>query len=221
MTYDAVVFDNDGVLVETTDYEVLQEAAWRAFAESGVDDPDPDDVESIILGVTPESLSTVCAAYELDAETFWETRDRVAHEAQRDLVESGGKPLYDDVPTLGDLGVPMGVVSSNQQATVDYLLDHFGVSSLFDTAYGREPTMDDLRRKKPDPHFIERAMADLGSENALYVGDRESDITAAVNAGIDSAFVRRPHREHHDLKVQPTYELDDLHDLHGICRSHV
>lgn len=217
MTYDAVVFDNDGVLVETTSFEVLQEAAFRAFVESGVDDPDPADVDDVIIDVTPESLSTICASYDLPVEAFWRTRDRVAYEAQREHVRAGGKPLYDDVPTLSDLGVPMGVVSSNQQATVDFLLEHHGVANLFDTAYGRRPTLADLRRKKPEPYFIEQAMADLNVDDALYVGDRGSDVAAAVNAGIDSAFIRRPHRRGHDLAVEPTHVVDDLHELHALC----
>lgn len=40
---------------------------------------------------------------------------------------------------------------------------------------------------------------------------------AADNAGIDSAFVRRPHRRSTELSCQPTYEIDDLHDLVSIC----
>lgn len=218
MSYDAVVFDNDGVLVDTTEYDVLHEAAWRAFAEAGVENPDPEHVEEIVVGVTPDSLAAVCDTYGLSVDEFWEIRDRTSHEAQREYVHEGGKPLFEDVPTLADLEIPMGVVSSNQQETVDFLLEHFGVSELFDTAYGRQPTMDDLRRKKPDPHFLERALADLGVEDALYVGDREDDITAAVNAGIDSAFIRRPHREYHDLSVRPTHEVDDLHDVRALCR---
>lgn len=218
MTYDAVVFDNDGVLVDTTDYDVLHEAAWRAFAEAGVDDPDPEHVEEIVVGVTPESLSAVCETYDLSVEEFWRIRDRTSHEAQREHVHSGGKPLFEDVATLSDVELPMGVVSSNQQETVDFLLDHFGVSGLFDTAYGRQPTVADLRRKKPDPHFLEKALADLDAEDALYVGDRESDITAAVNAGVDSAFIRRPHRQYHKLSVEPDHVVADLHDVRALCR---
>jgi len=218
MSYDAVVFDNDGVLVDTTDYDVLHEAAWHAFEEAGIEDPDPEHVEDVVVGVTPESLSTVCDVYDLSVDEFWRIRDRTAHEAQREHVHAGGKPLFDDVPTLSDLDLPMGVVSSNQQDTVDFLLDHFGVSGLFDTAYGRQPTMEDLRRRKPDPHFIEQALSDLDAEDALYVGDRESDVTAAFNAGVDSAFIRRPHRRHHRLSVEPTHVVDDLHDVRALCR---
>ncbi|GAB7095703.1 HAD family hydrolase [Halolamina litorea] len=218
MSYDAVVFDNDGVLVDTTDYDVLHEAGWQAFEEAGIEDPDPEHVEEIVVGVTPESLSTICELYDLSVEEFWEIRDRTAHEAQREHVRAGGKPLFEDVSTLSDLDLPMGVVSSNQQATVDFLLDHFGVSGLFETAYGRQPTMLDLERKKPDPHFLEQALADLDADDALYVGDRESDVTAAFNAGVDSAFIRRPHRRHHELSVQPTHVVDDLHDVRALCR---
>ena len=42
MTYDTVVFDNDGVLVGRTHFEVLRDATLETFSEFGVTDPDPD-----------------------------------------------------------------------------------------------------------------------------------------------------------------------------------
>jgi len=41
MTYDTVVFDNDGVLVGRTRYDVLQAATEDTFEQFGVTDPDP------------------------------------------------------------------------------------------------------------------------------------------------------------------------------------
>ena len=218
MDYDAVVFDNDGVLVGRTRYDRLHEAAWNAFEEIGVTDPDPEHVEAMVVGVTPEAVDEVCTTYDLDSAEFWATRDRTAAAIQREEVLEGRKRLYDDVGTLEDLEVPLGIVSSNQQETVDFVLEHFGVEDLFDAAYGREPTVESLRRKKPEPHYIERALADLEAETALFVGDNESDVRAAHNAGVDSAFVRRPHRVDHELSVDPTYDIGSLADLHGICR---
>lgn len=218
MDYDAVVFDNDGVLVGRTRYDRLHEAAWDAFEAVGVEDPDPEHVESMVVGVTPEAVREVCATYDLVSDEFWAARDRTAAAIQREEVREGRKRLYDDVSTLGDLEQSFGIVSSNQQATVDFVLEHFGVADLFEAAYGREPTVESLRRKKPEPHYIERALAALEAETALFVGDNESDVRAAENAGVDSAFVRRPHRVDHDLSVDPTYDIDSLTDLHSICR---
>jgi HAD superfamily hydrolase (TIGR01549 family) len=124
-----------------------------------------------------------------------------------------------DIHTLANLDVARGIVSSNQQETVDFLLDHFEVSGLFDTAYGREDTIESLDLRKPNSHYIDRALSDLDADSALFVGDNESDVKAAHNAGIDSAFIRRPHRTDWDLDVWPTWEIDGLDDLHDICRT--
>ena len=60
MTYDTVVFDNDGVLVGRTRYDVLQEAAEATFKQFDVTDPAPEDVEQMTIGATPETVSDVC-----------------------------------------------------------------------------------------------------------------------------------------------------------------
>jgi HAD superfamily hydrolase (TIGR01549 family) len=217
MTYDTVVFDNDGVLVGRTRFDVLREATAETFAQFGVDDPDPDHVEDMTIGATPQSVAAVSERYGFDPAQFWRTRDSTLSAAQQQEAPEGRKTPYDDVDTLAGLGVDMGIVSSNQQETVDFLLDHFELRGLFETVYGREATIESLGLRKPNPHYIERALADLNAGNALFVGDNESDVRAAHNAGVDSTFIRRPHRDDWDLESWPTWELDSLEDLHEIC----
>ncbi|MFB6194749.1 MAG: HAD family hydrolase [Haloplanus sp.] len=216
MSYEAVLFDNDGVLVEPIGREVLRRATWEAFDALGVPDPDPEDVERLSIGVTPDVLSAVCATYDLDPERFWRARDYHSSHAQRVELRAGRAALYDDFDAVRAIDAPRGIVSSNQQATVDFMHDFFATRDLFETAYGRDPTIRSLERKKPDPHYLRRALSDLDAESALFVGDSESDVLAARNAGLDAAFVRRPHRRSYDLSVQPTYELDGLTDLTAI-----
>jgi len=219
MTYDTVVFDNDGVLVGRTHFEVLREATAETFAQFGVSDPDPDHVEDMTIGATPEQVATVGDVYDFDPETFWRARDSTVSGAQQEEARAGRKAPYGDVQTVADLDVSTGIVSSNQQETVDFLLDHFEIGGLFDTAYGREATIESLTLRKPNPHYLEQALSDLDADSALYVGDNESDVRAAENAGIDSAFIRRPHRTTWDLNVWPTWDIDSLDDLHDICNA--
>jgi phosphoglycolate phosphatase-like HAD superfamily hydrolase len=120
------------------------------------------------------------------------------------------------VAALPDLDVPLGVVSNNQHETVEHVLDVFGLGDVFETAYGRDPDARGVRRKKPSPYYLNRALADLadfGVENALYVGDSNVDLVAASRAGVDAAFVRRPHRADYSLVREPAHELTSLSEL--------
>lgn len=210
--YDAVVFDNDGVLTERTDREVLQTAAREAFEAFDVE-PDAETVRSMVAGVDPERLHAVCDEHGLEPEAFWRERDERFVDHQRRETEAGRKPTYDDVDVLEALELPLGVVSSNQHATIDHLFEFHGLHEHFETWYGREPTVESVRRKKPEPHYVERALADLDAETAVYVGDKATDVAAAHAAGIDSALVRRDHNRDVTPSTPPTYELGSLDEL--------
>ncbi|UVE50669.1 HAD-IA family hydrolase [Haloferax larsenii] len=217
--YDSVIFDHDGVLTTLVDLSVLQDAVWETFAELGVSDPDPDHVERMVIHVQPDDVHTVAGAYDLDPETLFRTRDEIASSLQRDAVVDGRKVPYDDFDAIRHIDAPMGIVSSNQQATIDYVLEHLDAGHLFGTAYGREPAIRSLHRKKPATYYLEQAMADLGVDSPLFVGDSDSDMAAAESAGVDSAFIRRPHRTDHTPSPDPTHEisgLDDLLSLDGV-----
>jgi len=219
VSYDTVVFDNDGVLVGRTSFDVLRDATEETFGLFDVTDPDPDHVDDMTIGATPEQVGVVCEQYDIDPDIFWRTRDRRLSLAQQEEARAGRKTFYDDLHVLEELEVDMGIVSSNQQETVDFLLDHFDVPVEFGAAYGREATIESLDRRKPNPHYLERALADLNADadSALFIGDNESDITAAERAGMDSAFIRRPHRRNWELNVWPTWIIEELEDLHQIC----
>lgn len=216
MGYDAVLFDHDGVLVDLTSMATHRRGAREAFAAVGVEDPAEEDVEATSIGVTPEILTTVCERYGIDPSAFWFQRDSITARGQFEEIRAGEKGPYDDLDVLADLPVPMGVVSSNQRATVAFSLSYFGLADHFETLQARDPTVESLARKKPDPYYVERALSELDASNALLVGDSESDVTAAERAGIDAAFVRRPHRADADLAVSPTHEIDGLDALRSL-----
>jgi HAD superfamily hydrolase (TIGR01549 family) len=219
VTYDAVVFDNDGVLTHPTPIDVLREATVDGFAAVGVEDPDPDHVDRMTLHVTPEDLQAASAAYGVDPEALWRQRDLAFSKTQVADMRDGRKPLYEDYDAVRGLDVPRGIVSTNQHRTIEEILDFHGIRSDFHAYYGREMEPASLRRKKPNSHYLDRALADLEAdpERTLFVGDSNSDLAAAANAGTDSAFLWRDHREDYDLSATPDHELDTLHDLHDIA----
>jgi HAD superfamily hydrolase (TIGR01549 family) len=209
--YDTVLFDNDGVLVEPPRYETQAEAARTAFRAVGVDDVDQHHVDGVITGVTVEGLSEICTVYDLDEETLWDARERHDERSQLEAFRAGARDCYDDITALSAIRQPCGVVSNNHHSTIEFVLDFFDLGSSFETYYGREMTIESLRLKKPNPHYLDRAVSDLGGESVLYVGDSETDVLAAHRAGADSVFVRRDHSRDVDLSVAPTYEVETLH----------
>jgi HAD superfamily hydrolase (TIGR01549 family) len=217
--YEAVVFDCDGVLVHPTPAGTVEGAVAATLRSFGVE-PSPEVVD----GLTGRNLGRVrelCVAHDVDPEAFWAEREARAAAAQGGAMREGRKPAYDDVSELCDLDLPLGIVSNNQQATVDRFVETFGFEELFATAYGREPSLDGLDRMKPEPHYLDRALADLGvaPDSALFVGDSTADLRAAAALGTDAAFVRRPHRSDYDPGVSPAHEVGSLREVCDLAGS--
>lgn len=216
MTYDAVVFDKDGVLAEPTDWTVIHDAVRDLLRELVDGDPDEADVETLVGGGI-DDIERLAGSLGVDPERLWHRRERAVSEAQRAAMRAGEKTPYDDVDVLRAIDGPVGVVSNNQHWTVEFFLSHFDLAGAVACYYGREPTLSGIERMKPDPHYLQGALSDLGldpgRDSVLYVGDSESDVAAAAAAGIDSAFVRRPHRRDYALDRSPTHEVRSLDEL--------
>jgi HAD superfamily hydrolase (TIGR01549 family) len=209
--YEAIVFDNDGVIVEPTDRTHIVDGVQQAFRELG-HDPGRDHAEwSVASGAGPAGL---VGDLPLDPVTLWRTREDAVAAAQKEATRQGGKRPYEDTTVLSRLDAPLGLVSNNQAETVRFLLEYHGLDG-FETSYGREHSVAGAARRKPRPYYIERALEDLERhpEDALYVGDSEKDVVAAHRAGMDSAFLRREHVADTSLSLEPTYDVSDLDAL--------
>lgn len=212
-TYDTVLFDSDGILVEPPASETQAGATRDAFRSVGAANVESHHVDAIVEGVTLEDLYEICSTHDLEPERFWEARERLDEASQFETFRDGTRTRYEDVTVISDLRQRCGVVSNNHHSTIEFVLEYFDLHSLFETYYGREKTIESLELKKPNTHYLEKALNDLEADSALYVGDSESDVIAAHRAGLDSVFVRRDHCRSVDLSVTPTYEVSDLLEL--------
>jgi HAD superfamily hydrolase (TIGR01549 family) len=215
-SYEAVLFDMDGVLLQgpATPIEVYENAADDAIEALELDVSESERT-ALRQYHYDEGLAAQCHELGVDPEEFWTMREQFASERANRRLGDGAREPYHDASAVLDLPVPVGVVSNNRHATVDFV-----ASELFDgdfaVALGRDPTVEGFRRRKPESHYIERALADLGVDSALYVGDRTSDVTAARRAGIDGGFVRREHNSKMRFDRPPAVDIDGLDRLSGL-----
>ena len=213
--YDALLLDMDGVLVERTPAAVFEAAVSETFERLGIDDPGSEAYETLrsLSAATPKTIERIGRTYDIPPDELWGVRERTVAEHQIQHIADGGKSLYEDVETLQSIDHDIGVVSNNQQRTVDEIVTHNELDSQLDTWSGLVPTIESVRRAKPAPCYIEGMLDELDAETALFVGDRLSDVHAAQLAGIDSALLTRNDDRPKTDGIEPTYELTTLAEL--------
>ncbi|AXR76215.1 HAD family hydrolase [Natrarchaeobaculum sulfurireducens] len=208
--YDGLLLDHDGVIVTLCSRQVLQSAAIDAFADAGVSDPNPTDVDAITINVSETELRTAAERYNIDPDALWRYREDRIETRLRAETKAGRKAPYEDATCLERVTVPTGVASNNQTRIVEFVLTEYGLRDCVQTVQARAPTRESLREKKPDPRYLEAAARELDCSNPVYVGDSESDIIAGKRAGFDTVFLRRDHNATRQLSVEPTLELESL-----------
>ncbi|MCA9385090.1 HAD family hydrolase [Candidatus Dojkabacteria bacterium] len=141
-----------------------------------------------------------------------------------DGIES--TPLHTEVKeTLGELyelGVTMGVITTNRRKIIERHMHHLGIQSLFDIVI----TADDCSRHKPHPDPILKALDTLNSpgDKTLMIGDSQHDILAAKNAGIPNCiFYPEPNQlfyKRSELEaLKPTYFIEQMSYLVSIAQK--
>lgn len=210
--YDAVLFDMDGVLLtgRHTDPAVYETAAERVLAAHGHADPSPELLDAFVSPDSAEAFRARAEDAGLPAEAVWRDRERAASELEAERIRGERREPYPDVDALDELG-SVGVVSNNRHETVAFAVNHLEIDA--DVALGREPTLAGFERLKPDPHYLDAALAEIGPEKALYVGDRYSDVVAAHEAGVDAALLDRPDIDPGEAAAEPEHRIDSLEDV--------
>lgn len=213
--YDSLVLDFDGVLVTVLDREHRLAACWDVVVDGFSDNVslDRETVTTLSHSVSPETIQSMSQQLGVAPERLWGLRDDLLDTVLRDAAASGRKRPYPDVAALREFDVPLGIASNNQRRIVEYILTEYDLEAQFETVHAREPRLESLEYKKPEPTLLDRAREDLGGSNSLYVGDKQTDILAARRAGMDAAFIRREHNSDRALDPTPTYELRSLEDL--------
>jgi len=180
MQFSAVLFDFDGVLVDTE--WAIYDAWHRTFLAHG--HPLPLEVYTQCIGSDFATWSPKTHLEELTGRAFdWHDLDtRRQEEIVRDLAQEGPMPgAVELLEALQSARLPRAVASSSSHHWVDGWLDRLGLVSWFDTVVCR----GDAPRIKPAPDLYLEAARRLGVDPAacLVIEDSLNGVKAAKAAG--------------------------------------
>ena len=176
----AVLFDMDGVLVDSEDYWV--EFEREELFPDAVPEDDVDLAET--SGMNYREIYDYLEAEYGTAISRAEWIDRFDAAAEEiytervDLLDG----THDLLAELDDRGVPTAVVSSSPHEWIGRVLERFDLEGAFD----RVTSADDVdAASKPAPDVFEYAADGIGvpAEECVVVEDSENGIEAASRAG--------------------------------------
>lgn len=178
----AAILDIDGTLIDTNYHHAI---AWfRAFRQHGHVVP----IWRIHRHIGMGGDKLVAALLSEEAEEREGDDIRAAEKAlYLTFIEEveplrGARALMED---LRDRGSMIVLASSAKADEVDHYLDLLDARSLADGW----TTSADVEATKPDPDLVLAALEQVGSKDAIMIGDSTWDCRAAKAAGITSIAV--------------------------------
>ena len=210
MKYKAILFDMDGVLIES-EY-LMRASAIKALADYGITAKHEDFREftgmgedKFVGGVAEKyGLKYEFAMKELAYDYFGQDVKEMAE------VPAGVKQM---LTALHEKGLVLAVCSAADLRKVRYNIQAIGVDESIFTAL---VTGSDVERKKPFPDiYLEGARrVGIDSKDCLVVEDAISGIQAAHAAGMDAVGVPTTFsKEELAERVNPEYLLNEIKEL--------
>ena len=181
MTWDAIVFDMDGLLVDT---EVVWELAERRLIESFGNEYDLAIRDEFIGLRLDEFFAGLMRHYEFGGLSVEAVSERLVDDVCA-LLEQGLNPqpgANEILTTTRSHGYPCAIASSSPMRIIDTVVDAMGWRDIFDHLC----TADDVPKGKPAPDVYLLAANTLGvaPNKCLALEDSPNGARAAVAAGM-------------------------------------
>ncbi len=201
------LFDLDGTLIDSAEDIAL--ILRTTLERIGKTYKMPQSIKNFIGGGVKALLERVLK------EEFKEEYVELFRKYYRENPVIKTKP-YKGIPevlfNLKQEGKKLAVITNKPEDISREILKRLNLLEFFDFIAGG----DTFPEKKPSPMPLVRSLQILGEnvEGAIMIGDTSADITAAVCAGIKTAFAEWGYSE--DVKIKADFYLKKPEDILGL-----
>lgn len=210
MKYKAILFDMDGVLIESE--FLMRHAAIQALAEWGIEAKHEDFREFTGMG---EDMFVGGVAQKYGHTYTYDMKDRAYDYFGAQVKELAHVPegVKEMLTALHAKGLVMAVCSAADLRKVRYNIQAIGVD---ESIFSALVTGSDVERKKPFPDIYLKGAELIGMDpkDCLVVEDAVSGIKAAHAAGMDAVGVPTTFSKEELMeRVHPEYLLNEIKEL--------
>jgi len=208
-SYTTYIFDLDGTITDTM-------TVWLGILRDALlhfNFPPPDDKELAWYSHDWKQLRKI----GFPENKFADFAEFIYGLANTRLAQADfHNGAYEMLERLKNEKKQIGIFSSMDRAMFEPAMQQRNLYQLADVAIAG----DDLTHRKPHPAGILKTLKDLDTmpESAVYIGDKDTDIQTAKNAGIDSIlYFPISHSIVYNLsdlkKHNPTHIISDWEEL--------
>ena len=204
-----LLFDNDGVLVETEPY--YYQANVKALAEFGLE---------LDFDVYMEIMARGGTAWEL-AQREGISKEKIdAKRRQRDVyyqefIQTQNIEIAGVVDVLKELSknYKMGIVTTSRRVDFDLVHNNLDIVKYMDFTL----CVEEYPRSKPypDPYLAGMKKFNATKEECLIIEDSQRGLTSAVNAEIECVVIKNEFTATHDFS-KASYKIDSIKDLKNL-----
>ena len=207
-----LLFDNDGVLVETEPYYF--KANVKALREFGLELEFDVYMEIMARGGTAWEIAQKQGISKRDIDKKRQLRDVYYQE----FIQSQEIEIDGVVDVLKELSkkYKMGIVTTSRRVDFDLVHQKREIVAYMDFTL----CVEEYPRSKPypDPYLAGMKKFNALKEECLVIEDSQRGLTSAVNAGIECVVVKNEFTKTHDFS-KADYRIDTLHSLESLLDS--
>ena len=190
MKHKAVIFDMDGVLIDS---EKISRDLWIKYGTSmGIPEREMNDVFKFCLGMNmQDEADEFNKRYDWNYDQYKSFVDKVQQEKEMYRSPSGSLPLksnaVDLLEALSGEDIKIALASSSTPENINRNLSGNDIAGYFEVIVSGQ----DVRHSKPDPEIYIKTADKLGvhPSECLVIEDAPNGIEAAVKAGMDVIMV--------------------------------